>query len=90
MPFLPSVKDIVQRFFENVPYRHIGLFTNVPIQEPKERQTRRVWMTAGGSSPMGEFFYHTYKINLFMVMYEAFLRYGLPKMCQTKAIPFYL
>lgn len=29
--------------------------------------------------PYGQFFYHTYKINLFMVMYEAFLRYGLPK-----------
>lgn len=27
----------------------------------------------------GQFFYHTYKINVFMVMYEAFVRYGLPK-----------
>lgn len=27
----------------------------------------------------GQFFYHTYKINVFMVMYEAFIRYGLPK-----------
>lgn len=27
----------------------------------------------------GQFFYHTYKINVFMVMYEAFIKYGLPK-----------
>lgn len=27
----------------------------------------------------GQFFYHAYKINVFMAMYEAFVRHGLPK-----------
>lgn len=27
----------------------------------------------------GQFFYYTYKINVFMVMYESFIKYGLPE-----------